>query len=131
MTKPKKVIPNSVKTLIFFIHRQDVMCGYVYFYPHFYKLINMTNWREVIIPTVSVLDNDRVRIVLEAYNQEIGVLYFERAKRGWNKKPLTHGWTCVDAKVEGLYIYGGDSITPKEIVSWCQELIQESSHDNV
>lgn len=99
----------------------------------------MTKWRDIIKPTIDRLEHDRVRVVLEAYNQEfpeiggveLGVLYFEKAKRGWTKKPLTQGWTCVDARVEGLYIYGGDSITPKEIVSWCQELIQNAPHDNV
>ena len=91
----------------------------------------MTKWRHIIKPTIVRLEHDRVRVVLEAYNQELGVLYFEKAKRGWTKKPLTQGWTCVDARVEGLYIYGGDSITPKEIVSWCQELIQNTSHEEV
>lgn len=101
------------------------------FIPTLTKLINMTKWRDIIKPTIDRLEHDRVRVVLEAYNQELGVLYFEKAKRGWTKKPLTQGWTCVDARVEGLYIYGGDSITPKEIVSWCQELIQNAPHDNV
>jgi hypothetical protein len=91
----------------------------------------MTNWRDIVIPTISRLDVDKIRIVLEVYNQELGVLYFERAKRGWTNKPLTNGWTCVDAKVEGLYIYEGISVTPKEIVSWCQDIIQEFLHGEV
>lgn len=86
----------------------------------------MTTWKEMIIPTVDMLDTDRARIVLEVGEVEIGVLYFERAKKGWTNKPLTNGWTCIDAKVEGLYIYGGDSVTPKELVAWCQELLEKS-----
>ena len=85
----------------------------------------MTNWRDMIVPTISRLDEDRVRIVLEVSNQEMGVLYFERAKREWINKPLTSGWTCVDAKVEGLYVYGGESITPKGVIAWCQDMIRE------
>lgn len=85
----------------------------------------MTTWKEMIIPTVDMLDTDRARIVLEVGEVEIGVLYFERAKKGWTNKPLTNGWTCVDAKVEGLYIYGGDSVTPKELVAWCQGLLND------
>lgn len=85
----------------------------------------MTTWKEMIIPTVDMLDTDRARIVLEVGEVEIGVLYFERAKKGWTNKPLTNGWTCVDAKVEGLYIYGGDSVTPKELVAWCQVLLND------
>jgi hypothetical protein len=34
-----------------------------------------------------------------------------------------NAWACVDAKVEGLYIYGGDNITPKDIVGKCQVII--------
>jgi hypothetical protein len=36
-----------------------------------------------------------------------------------------NAWGCVDAKVEGLYVYGGDEITPKDIVAKCQSLIRE------
>ena len=108
--------------------RQDVRCGKLYFYPHQTILINMTKWKDNIKPTIDMLEHDRVRISLEAYMQEIGVLYFEKAKKGWTNKPITNGWACVDAKVEGLYIHGGDSVTPKELVAWCQELI--SLHEN-
>lgn len=91
-------------------------------------LINMTKWKDLVIPTIDMLETDRVRIVLEVKGEEIGVLYFEKAKRGWTKKPLTNGWTCVDAKVEGLYIYGGENVTPKELIAWCQEII--GHHEN-
>jgi hypothetical protein len=85
----------------------------------------MTKWKDEITPTIDMLEHDRVRVVLEAYMQEIGVLYFEKAKKGWTNKPITNGWVCIDAKVEGLYIHGGDGVTPKELVAWCQELINK------
>ena len=85
----------------------------------------MKSYREIIKPTVDMIEWDRVRIILEVETIEVGVLYFERAKKGWTNKPLTNGWTCVDAKVEGLYIYGGESATPKDIIAWCQELINK------
>jgi hypothetical protein len=88
----------------------------------------MTKWTDLVIPTIDRLETDRVRIVLEVENIEIGVLYFEKAKKGWTKKPITNGWACVDAKVEGLYIHEGVSATPKELVAWCQELI--GLHEN-
>ena len=81
----------------------------------------MKSWKDMVVPTIEMLDSDRVRIVLEVEEKELGVLYFERAKKGWTNKPLTKGWTCVEAKVEGLYIYGGESITPKELIAWCQQ----------
>jgi hypothetical protein len=65
-----------------------------------------------------------VRVIISYLGHELGVLYFERAKRSFNKKPLSMGgWLCVDAKVEGLYEYGGENITPKDIISYCQKLI--------
>ena len=85
----------------------------------------MSTWKELITANLENIEEDRVRIILEVEGVEIGVMYFERAKKGWNKKPLTQGWTCVDAKVEGLYVYGGDSVTPKELVAWGQQLINE------
>jgi hypothetical protein len=87
----------------------------------------MTKWTDLVIPTIDMLEPDRVRIVLEVENIEIGVLYFEKAKKGWTNKPLTNGWTCVDAKVEGLYIYGGDSVTPKELIAWCQQQLTKNN----
>ena len=36
------------------------------------------------------------------------------------------GWLCVDAKIEGLYEYGGENITPKEIISHIQNLLKVS-----
>jgi hypothetical protein len=66
-----------------------------------------------------------VRIVVNTREgQEVGVLYFERAKKMFNRKPLSmRSWSCVDAKVEGLYDHVQESITPKDIVDHCQDLI--------
>jgi hypothetical protein len=92
--------------------------------PNLY-FMGMKSWREYITPELEWLEKDRVRIVLRVEDQELGTLYFEKAKKGWNTKPIQqNGYACVEAKVEGLYVYGGDSITPKEIVAWCQELIR-------
>ena len=36
--------------------------------------------------------------------ESLGILYFEKAKRGYVRKPIgLNSWACVDAKVEGLY----------------------------
>jgi len=71
----------------------------------------------------------RVRIVVTTLNGqlELGTLYFEKAKRGFLNKPVgMSGWACIDAKVEGLYVKGGQKITPKEIVARCQDLIRDA-----
>jgi len=56
----------------------------------------------------------------------LGILYFENPKQTWQKKPLlSKKWRCVDAKVEGLYVHGGEDITPKDIIRVCQDLVEE------
>jgi len=78
---------------------------------------------------LTILESDRVRIVVTMMGGEVelGTLYFEKAKRSFSRKPIgMDSWACVDAKVEGLYVHGGEEITPKDIVAHCQELIKDS-----
>jgi len=71
------------------------------------------------------LDDERVRIVISLYEKELGTVYFEKAKRSFVRKPISmDSWAMIDAKVEGLYIAGGDNITPKDIVAHCQGLLK-------
>lgn len=70
------------------------------------------------------LGPDRVRVEVTYKDHELGVLYFEQAKKKFINKPVgLGGWLCVDAKIEGLYEYGGDNITPKDIISHIQKLL--------
>ena len=86
----------------------------------------MTKWTDLVIPTIDMLEPDRVRIVLEVENIEIGVLYFEKAKNSFQNKPLTmNSWRCVDAKVEDETIFNEDFI-PKDMIGKCQDLIKEA-----
>ena len=68
--------------------------------------------------------NDRIRIVISDMNlNQKGVLYFEKVKSGFNRKPISmNSWACVDAKIEGLYEMGGD-FTPLDILNKCQMLL--------
>jgi hypothetical protein len=78
---------------------------------------------------LTILESDRVRIVVTMMGGEVelGTLYFEKAKRSFSRKPIgLDQWACVDAKVEGLYVHGGEEITPKDIVAHCQQLIKDS-----
>jgi hypothetical protein len=64
---------------------------------------------------ITITDNDQVHR---------GILYFERVKVGFNRKPISmNSWVCVDAKTEGLYDMGGD-FTSLDILNRCQELIK-------
>jgi len=80
-----------------------------------------------LVYELSPMDEGVIRIVvLSGDQEELGSLYFERAKKIFQRKPIgMDAWGCVDAKIERLYEYGGDNITPKEIMGNCQELIKE------
>lgn len=69
-------------------------------------------------------DNPKIRIIItDKDHNEKGVLYFERVKVGFNRKPISmNSWACVDAKIEGLYDMGGD-FSSLDILNKCQELI--------
>ena len=73
------------------------------------------------------MDGEVIRVVIsDGGGMELGSLYFERAKKTFQRKPIgMDAWGCVDAKIERLYEYGGDNITPKDIVGKCQQLIRE------
>jgi hypothetical protein len=78
---------------------------------------------------LTVIEDNRIRIVVSLNdNIELGTLYFEKVKRGFTNKPISmNAWACVDAKIEGLY-QQEESITPKEIVGKCQELIRDGGY---
>ena len=83
-------------------------------------LINMTDF----IYKMDKME-ERIRFIISFKEQEVGSLYFEKAKRGFNKKPIgMDAWVCVDAKIERLYEVSDYEITPKEIVETCQKMIK-------
>jgi hypothetical protein len=69
-------------------------------------------------------ENIRVEISDDEGNN-LGVLYFERAKRVYNRKPIGMGdWVCVDARVGWrLYEYTGKN--PMEIIGICYEEVRK------
>ena len=76
------------------------------------------------------LDDMKMRIVISLYEKELGTLYFEKAKRAFTNKPVgMNSWCVIDAKIEGLYVVGGEDITPKNIVDHCQKLIKSTMNN--
>jgi hypothetical protein len=74
------------------------------------------------------IEDGRIRIIIVQEEKELGTLYFERAKKTFQRKPITmNGWACVDAKINELYDMGGE-ITPKEIVAHCQDIIRMNGY---
>lgn len=69
--------------------------------------------------------DDRIVITItDKEGNHKGILYFERVKAGFNRKPISmNSWACVDAKTEGLYEMGGE-FTSLDILNKCQELIR-------
>ena len=83
--------------------------------------------RDNIRFNIETLDPNRVMVEVTLLGEMVlGILYFENPKQTWHKKPLlSKKWRCVDAKVEGLYVHGGEDITPKDIIRACQDLVEE------
>jgi hemolysin-activating ACP:hemolysin acyltransferase len=79
---------------------------------------------------MDVIEEGRRRMVVSLIDRvELGTLYFEKAKRTFQRKPIgMNAWACIDAKIEGLYVHGGEHITPKDMVRKCQDLIREAGH---
>jgi hypothetical protein len=82
----------------------------------------------ILTYNLTEMEPDRLRITIRQDNTELGSLYYERAKRSFQRKPIgMNAWGCVDAKIEGLYEANTD-ITPTEVMNKCQELIRESGY---
>ncbi len=81
-----------------------------------------------MIYNMTEIEDGRIRIIIVQEEKELGTLYFERAKKTFQRKPITmNGWACVDAKINELYEMGGE-ITPKEIVAHCQDIIRMNGY---
>ena len=83
---------------------------------------------DILTYNLTEMEPDRLRITITQNDIELGSLYYERAKRSFQRKPIgMNAWGCVDAKIEGLYEANTD-ITPTEVMNKCQELIRESGY---
>ena len=72
--------------------------------------------------------DDRIRVTISNDHKEIGLLYFEKAKKGFTNKPLSMGsWACIDAKIEDDSIFH-EGFTPKQMVGECQEMIKRAGY---
>ena len=83
-------------------------------------LINMTDF----IYKMDKME-ERIRFIISFNEEEVGSLYFEKAKKGFTNKPVSmDAWVCVDAKIERLYEVSDYEIFPKDIVEVCQKIIK-------
>jgi hypothetical protein len=78
---------------------------------------------DILTFNLTEIEPDRLSIIIRQDNTELGSLYYERAKKTFQRKPIgMNAWGCVDAKIEGLYEH--NDITPTEVMNKCQELIR-------
>ena len=80
---------------------------------------------DFIVPHIEHLGDNRIRIDL--YSKEggtfLGMLYYERAKNGFSRKPVgLKKMACVDAKIETLFNLH-PHLQPKDILDYCQSLL--------
>ena len=86
---------------------------------------------DFIVPEVIQLEDNRIRIDL--YTKEggtfLGMLYYERAKNGFQRKPIgLKKMACVDAKIETLFNLF-PQVEPKDVLDFCQSLIEGGDKD--
>ena len=83
---------------------------------------------EDLIFNTERIDEGVIRITISDHNLiQKGVLYFEKVKVGFNRKPISmNSWTCVDSKVDGLYEVS-DDFSSLDILNKCQEIIRNYS----
>jgi hypothetical protein len=81
----------------------------------------------MIIPMkyeLTQIEDNRIGVTVTNEDKVVGILYFEKAKLNFTKKPLSMGsWACVDAKIEDQEIFH-EGFTPKQMVGECQEIIR-------
>lgn len=102
--------------------------SFVHFVHNVNIFIHMDNLSYTITPiegdTPDGRSIDRLRVTITKDHIELGSLYYEKAKKTFNRKPIgMNAWGCVDAKVEGLY-EAEENLTPTEVMNKCQEVIR-------
>ena len=116
-------------------------------YPHLAPATHKIMWKNIffyLFRNLYLMGMDKLEFIIERIEEgrlrveilfrlgdhleSLGILYFEKAKRGFSRKPIgMDAWACVDAKVEGLYTKD-ESITPKDIVGHVYQLIKSGGY---
>jgi hypothetical protein len=83
--------------------------------------------KEMLTPTITTMEDNRIRVDIMFKGVEMVSMYFERPKKGWTNKPIMPTkWRCVDTIVSDHTIYLQGMVTPKELVALGQQLIEEA-----
>ncbi len=101
----------------------DTMTGTIF------TLQNLSNLyvplMDFITPKVEPLNENTYRVEIFSTNggEYYGVLFYERAKKGFTNKPLMGGFTCVDAKIQQKFYTDNSEVTPLQVLEWGQKVI--------
>lgn len=88
----------------------------------------MDEYKDKIQTYVTRMNEGRFRVEFYVDDAEYLSLYYELAKKGFINKPVgMNTWTCVEAKYSEGDIYKlFPSLTPRTIMEWGQELVNEA-----
>jgi hypothetical protein len=88
------------------------------------SLIMINDNMKDLIFNMEKVDDRLVITITDKEQNHKGILYFERVKAGFNRKPISmNSWACIDSKIEGLYDMG--DFSSLDVLNRCQELIRE------
>lgn len=84
------------------------------------------DYKKEIVPYVTRMGEDRVRVEFWYGEAEYLTLYYEKAKKGFVNKPVgMDAWTCVEAKYSDGDLYSlFEGLTPRMMMEWGQELVR-------
>ena len=85
------------------------------------------------VPTIQNTEDGR--IIIELYDKAtktfMGVLYYEKAKNGFSRKPVgLNKMACVDAKIETLFNLH-PHLQPKDVLDYWQSLLEGGEQSNL
>ena len=81
---------------------------------------------------IKQLEPDRLCVEISVGGKSLGLVYYERAKKGYNTKPVSMDrWVCVDANVKDIYVYGSmeiEHLTPKVLMEWALDFLKSEGY---
>lgn len=96
---------------------------------HILTIMEKKTYRDILIPTIQIVDEGKIRVLFHIAEYEMACLYYENSKMSWTNKPISmNQWRCVDAKLSDKSIYINGKVEPKDLVGWGNELIKSYLH---
>ena len=78
---------------------------------------------EKLSPNVEQISEDTIRVEVFYDGHYQGVLYYERAKKSYNTKPIMGGWVCVDARIQESIYRTCSNLEPLALLEWWKKQV--------